>query len=269
MPSKRAADARGRERPDEELVIELDGLALPSRVARAARMFADALEQLGGDAGKVTMVVSNRTMRASLRGWEGVGAERVRMMLRLVENPLAAVQEAPELRPAARALATGAAELASVGGRFRRKRKSVARLDEAFANVMAAAAQEPAPPPRTIEGTTEVYTSVLRVGRAREASAVQARLLVAGAPRDVDVDERYADAYFDAAKRGGLNRVRLRARWYLVEDEAPLIDVRTAVAMSIEPWDPISGAQAIRELGELFSAADAAAILDGLGGHDA
>lgn len=257
-----------RKHPREELQLRLDGAALPSRVQRAAQMFAEAIEAAGGESAGLTMVVSNFDMKVALRGWDHRSASQVEEIARVVSNPLEAVQASPRARGIARAIANGSRELASIGGIWRRpgQRSPLMRLDDAFVSVMEAAAHVTPPVPRTVAGTSEIYTTVLRAGRKNEGGATQARVLVAGNFRDVEVESRVVAAFHDAAKSGELYRVRIRATWVEAPDGAMLIAPSTVVATQIAPWKPIGGFEAVRELASLVTPDDIAAMLEGMRG---
>jgi hypothetical protein len=240
-----SAGRGARERPLEELVLELDGIALPRRVAAATRMMADVADALGGELPGMTLVASNRNMQVALRARDGPSAHAVNTVAHVLENPLEAIQAAPELRTVARVIADGMRSFAPLGGRFRKRgtRKPLVLLDQAFIRVMDAASRPPIEERRWVQGTAEVYSPVLRVGRLREGAPPQVRLFLAGELRDVNVDPEKADDFFNAAKRGTTQRIRIEARWFAGEEGALVLDTRAGAVRALEAhdWSPITG----------------------------
>lgn len=142
------------------------------------------------------------------------------------------------------------AELASLGGRFVRRRHKIAKFDETFVHAVEAAAVEPVPPRTAYTGSSAIYTPVLRVGRDREGQPLKARLVYRGTPRDFEIAERDVDLFFDAAKnQEALYRVTVHSAWQVFGDGSVFPHLQGAMVAQPVRWEPKAGRTLLSDLG--------------------
>jgi hypothetical protein len=216
------------------LQLRLCEPATPTRVERAGRLFADALNALGVSDMGVTLVVENDRLRATLRTRSSASTAGVQSIIDLVRSPVGALSS-PELsspaQPGRSALAEVLAKYARDEQRAKpelwrpgRGGKFLCSLDETFANLMEALAKTAPAGTQRVRGTTYVHTKILRVGRTDERQQHRVRINVDGRPIEVALAEGLATGpFFDAAKSEQVVRVRLRADWLHVVGERPVI----------------------------------------------
>jgi hypothetical protein len=235
-------------RPRNMLELRLHEPATPARVERAAKMFDASLKALGlaGDT-TITLVVENKSLKATLRTRSPAGADRVRMLVEMVERPLGVDAGASWKAPVATALAQYARDEARYRPEFwvPGRKKPVCSLDSEFAGVMEAIAASAANAPGTdrVRGSTYVYSKILRIGRQDERQAHRARIMLEGRAIDLALAPDLEVApFFDVAKREEVVRVRLRAEWIHRPDSAPELDTATITGIDLGS-SPASGAR--------------------------
>jgi hypothetical protein len=254
-----------------ELRIQVPLAATPQRVEAAARLFVATLDAAGIDLGdeSVTMIVRNREMRAYLRGWDEEGASAINAIATTIRDPLRAAQSIDRAPAIAAAVARYSREV-GVGAVFRRGQggRPLATIDERFIEVMKAAAKPTEAKEPRIRGRTEVASAVLRVGRLTPNASTQARIILAGKPRDVLVADGAEAALHDAAKDRDRHRVILSAEWTADQDGAYSVDLDRVVVLGVKPLGkPISGEEFLKQATDL-SDETVEAIEDGLHGGE-
>jgi hypothetical protein len=218
-------------------------------------MFQDLLDAVHHELppDSLTLVVDNYDMRVGVRAQNHQARELLSRVEALLKNPMHAVQQRPETRELASVLADYARHAGIDNARIRkpRARKPLAKLDDTFAETMSGAARSAPAPKDVIIGTTDVYSTIFRVGRLNSRSAIRARVMLAGRPRDVKVAEDAAEKFFDAAKSGKPVRVRLRVEWIRGTDGSITPHARRTTAVGLETsWAPVAGGEILRHAAE-------------------
>ncbi|MBA3841080.1 MAG: hypothetical protein H0X39_00395 [Actinobacteria bacterium] len=218
MPKKPRRHKEGR--PTAELVIEVDRASTPGRVRVAAQLFAQLVQEAAPELppDSFSMVVNNFTMRAALRGWDAESASVVDDIAATVRTPVESVRNSERCRAIARVFAEEAQPLEGSGTVLLASRRSRRRIsvDATLLRALEGASAEPSPTQQSASqsrGETEFRTSVLRVGRTSEGSALKARIIVSGKPRDVDIEDGALDELLNAMRAGGPVQVFVKARW--------------------------------------------------------
>jgi hypothetical protein len=247
-------------KPLEEVSIKLDADATPSRVLQMVQTFAATVVELGGETPGLTLVVSNRDLMVSLRAYDEQALSPVQTLVGIVADPIDMMQREPSTRAAAAAFSKGLATVAhlrgtvfvrsaATGGRARKLRQ----FDEVLVNAIQAASRVQEVPGTFIAGTTEIYSPVLRVGRAAEKAGHFARLFIDGDYRDAAIEPSAVPDFFDAAKAGGMHRVQIEAQWWKSGDLPMKIEVKSVVALSAHRHRSVSGMEFVRLMSGLDS----------------
>lgn len=238
--------AHSTQNPPATLELRLVEAATPERVEVAARLFRRMLHAVhpGLPPESFTMVVTNLNMGAALRPWTEEAQDAARSMADFARAPIRYLKQHPGQLELASIVtefvrdvqAPGGVRLSSEGAKHR-----PVRIDQAFAMKVA---RHIAKVPATAGSaellmltSTSVRSAVLRVGRASEGRPNCARILFDGEARDVPITGAVGP-FYDAAKEGGLYRIRLRAAWRRGPDGKRRLDHEASGLVSLAKLAP-------------------------------
>lgn len=251
--------AHPKKEPPLSLELRLTEAATPERVEATARMFRQMLEVVhpGLPPDTVTMIITNKRMGAGLRPWSKEALTAAKDVIAFARTPIGYLKKHPqqlELVTVVREFVRSArtergAQLWRPGAK-----KATARLNTAFADrverhrtkVEAATARAP-----LISFTsTSVRSVVLRVGKAAEGKPVCARIEFEGEARDIPI-EGTSGPFFDAARDGGVYRIRLRIAWRYDRGGEKRVDSEHCSLISLTQLaSPMRGESLVRALAE-------------------
>lgn len=225
------------------LRVDLTEPATPARVALVAtfvdRMIAATHPHL--KEGDVTLEIANFSTKASVHARTAAAKSALQLALRFLENPVKTVKrQQARGRELAEVMASVGDSLS--GAVFSKTRgKPIATIDDTFVQLMRGIARSTPQP--GLRGRTHIESPVLRVGRAGESKRPAIRVHIAGGVHDVRIKDGVSSApFFDAAKKGGVHRIHLDARWLPVGAGKQYLDVGRTRATMVEPVSrPISG----------------------------
>jgi hypothetical protein len=263
---------REQQQPVERLAILLGKAATPARVADTAQMLAKAVEAalpLGVAEDAITLVVKNLNMVATLRAWTPAGDEALTFLSNVVFDPVRTSQNDP-IRTAgvARALAHSGKDMVDDGGVFFVPCQSDSpriKLDRTLVHVLEQLASSEHT--TRVHGGTQVYSVVLRVGRAKEQSSRhQVRLVINGKAQDVQLHADAFDSFVEAMRSGRKVKVELKACWRKLGSEFEL-DLQRTTAVRIDPtWRQADFTKLLAE--PILSVEEGLAILSELEGDE-
>lgn len=228
-------------RMKEPLQLRLDRSASPERVARATRVLADVLDAVVPPKAleKVTVVVSNFDMRATVRVRDLAAEKAVAAVVRFLEDPFETAKDLDDAGELAQPLAAYCREegdlrpeVWSLGGKRPRR---IRVLDRGFAEHLDVVARQRGPRRRRLPGATFIQSAILRVGRWDEGAQTKVRLkLPDGTLCDVAVDEALVESFHDAAKSQRTFRVKVAGEWAREPDGTLVLMRREARAVEID-----------------------------------
>ena len=232
-----------------ELELRFDAAATPARVAATAqfidRVLSAADPQLPADS--VTLVVSNRTTVASLRGWTPAGSAVLHRCERFFRSPAREVSRDPNVRRLAAAVAEAASDIVPFHARVAKPRasKPLATINERFVESLARLAAPPAAAgglELPVAGSTEIYSPIYRVGRLDEGKEMRARIRIEDRPYDVPIEPDAIAAAFDVAKAGAVVPIQIVGGWSRSPSDGLVLDAARARIVRIGAgWRPITG----------------------------
>lgn len=225
------------------LAFEFGGPASPDRVARTARALDEAVRVTapGLADGDITMEVSNFNMHGEIRAWTKPAEEAIAATIRFVEQPEKAIAKFEHGREVARKLARPLRLLAEEHAVLRKPRakRPIKRVTVELADHLLTLAELPrASLIDSLRGGDVVVTPILRVGRVREGATVLARINVTPEKQgEIRVPPGLVDAFFDAAKVGGIFAVTVDVTWRRDNNGGLCRDLEEAVARGITPTE--------------------------------
>lgn len=246
-------------RPAGTIEIRSEDMATPDRVASLAKWVADTLRAAGVSLSEVTLTVSNLSTRAEVRPYTPSARTGVALIGKVFDNPVRAIQEeGPD--DTARDIAAAASEADTAmfpsGLQVRRAagKRLLCTIDSDFTRQLAALALATESRRKVVRGSSQTYSKVLRVGRAREGdSSPQARIEFKGKlceiPFAADLE---AGPIFRALQTGGWCRLWLDAVWTRERDGALKLQERSSRIVRAATFEPLSGKDMLEQASPLF-----------------
>jgi hypothetical protein len=250
-----------KEKGTPRIWLKLPVAATPEVVEHAARMFKEAVcaaTDDGTDDG-VTMTVENRNAKVSLNTWNARSLRATSHIASVIKSPIKEINKYPASQKIAAALSEYGKPLRKLGGSLTvsGEEDDPILLDQTFVATLEGAAKREMAESDCLLGDSEVYSTVLRVGRMSESQPVKARITIEGAPHEVvvgDMADEQKKLLFDAVRTQAILRIRISSRWQR-GDGGWKLDLDSMRIASVTLIEPVTGADFVRDLSEAIKPA--------------
>jgi len=253
--------------PRDAARFETEVPASPARVRALAQMVEEGLTGVLGrppQDHEFTLIVKNRSMKATLRGYTEEAVNAGRTLERIARDPTQARRVPAERRgQVARALRSGFERFKDTGLVVEDGHKvHKTRVDTVLISALRGIEAQPVEP-RTLRGITDVLTPILGVSRHVEGpQRLFAALRVESRLADFPLGSDVADLAFEAIKRGCHVRATVNAVWEASDGEQfVIVPAKSVVVQLVLVDELLEGAELLAALAEFVDpdAADAAA----------
>lgn len=253
-------------RPPGTLKLSCSDPATPERVAEAARLMMEAIQQAGADQAQFTFVVNNLEMNAEVRPQTTEARKALGLVSAVLDNPTRALEKNPASRGIAMALSKLAATAFPTGLTVQKAsaRKPITTLDEVIAKQLYALATAMPEAAYMVRGTSGGYSKVYRFGRKNDNDKQdRVRIDFEGRTVDMPVAEGMSRRpLLDALDSSGWIEFEINAVWQRTPGEDLVLRESHCVMTHAEPFEPVSGTEFLERGRQAFEIpADAVARL--------